>query len=114
MLGTVAKRPDLLLLYVQLPTTLPLHHVSLHHLQELTHLHNSRLVAMLLGALLNTVTETLFWRCSAAFVRTGWKLCTLWQWTLDRCNHNKLALVNGGSHMPTTPSSVKKQQPGVH
>ena len=45
MPGTVAKRPDLLLLCVQLSTTLLLHHAGLHYLQELIHLHNSELVA---------------------------------------------------------------------
>ena len=69
---------------------------------------------MLLGALLYTVMETLFWRCSAASARTGWMLCTLRHWTLELCNHNELAPINGGGHMPTTPSSVNKQQPGVH
>ena len=69
---------------------------------------------MLLGALLHTVMETLFWRCSVASARTGWKLCTLRHWTLDPSNHNELAPINGGGHMPTTPSSVNKRQPGVH
>ena len=41
----MAKRPSLLLLCVQLFITLPLHYVGLHHLQEITHLHNSGLVA---------------------------------------------------------------------
>ena len=45
MPGTVAKHPDLLLLCVQLSTTLLLHHTGLHYLQELIHLHNSKLVA---------------------------------------------------------------------
>ena len=131
MPGTMVKRLGLLLLCVQLSTTLPLHHAGLHYLQELTHLHSSASVGMqltnpylvaictskspmFLGALLNTVTETLFWRCSAASARTGWKLCTLWHWTLKPCNHNELVPINGGSHMSTTPSSINKQQPGVH